>query len=495
MEEMSMTAWLAIATIWLVTAIGVTIFLVGGFVLFKKENNGEKLVTFLTSRMFISSAIYIFIIALGAIGLYLDLQMRLGWISWTLLALLLIPWHIILSWDTVPLGKIGVLIFFGRIVKEVEEGPVWKPYPFFKLIPHSRRMQELELPAPSKDIWRGNVDQIPAGRVPAFRVTHLPGEDESMVEELSKKFDSKMTMESLEKLRNSTSKTSETHDEESEKLKKQVKNLPVSEKSSVLDSLFCERITSEVELYFRWRTCRAGEFEKNYGNVEEVNKQLEDTGTGVALGNLARLSFGTATILLDSLNWQLREEVNLSLIKMSNSFETREEVDEILEEDDPKVRYAKLQDLLGSLGIYIEEARIKRLNLNHDLNTSIANAAQARYEKIKTVTDAEAKRREIAEVGAGEAEAAMSMAKVMETEGGKTARSLEVVEQGLKQSRHTIIPGGEGIAGLVGAATTIQEVLNQQKAAASEPTSKPSKKPKKVTEDGEGKAPDEENMI
>ncbi|OHA59890.1 MAG: hypothetical protein A2589_02515 [Candidatus Vogelbacteria bacterium RIFOXYD1_FULL_46_19] len=441
--------WLGII---IVVSTFALILIPGGVYIFQRTKDGTDNQDIWLSRPVVASAIYLVITTLSIVGLYADYQLKWPYWSWTVFILLLIPLHLILSIRKVDIDELGVILFFGRVVQDLEKtGPVWIPWPLYQIEQVTAHMQELELPAASSKIWRGEIDGMPKdqGLQPAFRVVHLAQDNE----------------EYLKSLRNLGYKI--PSDEE------MVKN--EAQDKSELDALFRRRITSEVEIFIRWRVSpgNAARFLRNYGGIEAVNSQLEDTVKGTVLGNLAKMSAGTALTLIDTLNAQLRDELDISLISLVRSNHGSSEISELSPEEFRGLPEKEKRKLIGSLGIVFEEARIKALNLNHALNKSMAGAAQAQYDKLDIEARAEAEKTRLSREGEGKAEAAKqlllaeaegqaALAEVAASEGGQAALAFKALQTGLEQSKHTIIPAGDGFASLMGLAVSAKEVLKNQ---------------------------------
>lgn len=439
--------------IWLIATV--TLAIIGSAILIvaphvRNKKSEPKEIWF--SRPVVTGFVYLTISLMSIIGSYADYQLKWPYWSWTVAILLLIPLHLILSIRKVNVNELGVILFFGRPVRDLEEsGPVWVPWPLYQIEQVTSHMQELELPAPSSKIWRGEIDNMPKdqGLQPAFRVVHLAQDNKRYLESLRERVYEMLPEEEI------------SRNEAQEK--------------SNQDGLFNRRITSEVEVFIRWKIYpgEAAKFLRNYGSIEAVNSQLEDTVKGTVLGNLAKMSAGTALTLIDTLNAQLKDELNLSLISLVRSNNPSPEIAEMDPERFRNLSELEKRDLIGSLGIVFEEARIKAINLNHSLNKSIAGAAQALYDRLDIETRAEAEKTRLTKEGKGKADAAKqlllaeakgqaALAKVASSDGGQAAMAFQALQTGLEQSKHTIIPAGDGFAGLMGLAVSAKEVLKNQ---------------------------------
>lgn len=404
------------------------------------------------SRPVMSGIIYFVLSVLAGVDLYADIKLAWPYWSWTVSLWLLIPLHLGLSIKKVAIDELAVVTFLDRPIEELEKsGPTWVPWLLYQIKTVPRRMQELEIPAPSAKIWRGERDNIPKGHQPALRVTHASKDDETFFQELQE-FSNPGT--NIEKV-----------------IREHKKGLED-------DILFTKRLTTEVEVFIRWRPVQAGLFLQHYGDIDEVNAQIKDTAIGTVFGNLTRLTVGSAFMLIDPLNRQLRAEINHSLIAQAKTIDgQRIKFVEMTEEEKEK--------LVGSLGVKLLETTIKVINLDHDLNKSISNVLQENYNKKSTVVKAEAERTRLEQEGQGQAEAQKlallaeadghrayllaeaegkkALAKVIAGKGGMEAAAYDALKAGLEKSQHTIIPAGDGMGSLVGMAATLQETLEQNK--------------------------------
>lgn len=409
------------------------------------EDKGDIII----SRPVISGIIYLFLSALTAAGLYADIELQWPYWSWTISFWLLIPLHLGLSIEKVTLTELAVVTFLERPVKELaKSGPTWVPWLFYRVQVVPKRMQELEIPGPAAQIWRGERDNIPEDRQPAFRVLHAMADDDAFLEYLER-YDNK--------------------EEGSTPLTKRIKTI---KEMSPNDAMFKHRYTSEVEVFVRWQPNEAGVFLQNYGTVEEVNRLIEDTVKGAITGNLPRLTIGTFLLVLDNLNRQLIVEIASTLIGRSRLSSSLSQP-EVTEED------------VQNRGIDLLEVTMRSIDLDHALNKSMSMVLQSEFNRKATETAAAAERKKLEEEGEGkakaqklallaeadghkayllgEAEGKSALAKVMAEKGGIEAATIDALKTGLEKSQHTIIPAGDGMGSLVGIATTLQETLERNK--------------------------------
>ncbi len=413
------------------------------------------------SRPMITGLAYLALSLLATGGLYADYLIRPTYWSWTTTVLGLIPLHLAFSFRKVPLDKMGVVTFLGGPSYEATEpGPVWVPRFLFQLELLPSINMENELPAAREFIYRGNVDDMQKvikddpnreKYRPAFRVTHA---DKDYPEEVRKL---------IAGTRLGKPQYQQEVQNEVDTFLRFVKS--VGEGNRKVSPLYTKEITSEVSLYVRWRISLPSPLIRNFGSVDQVNKLIEDTAMGVITGNLPKITYGSARLLNDQINRAFRREINRQLVngrrqtQPNNRGDQRVDVFDLADED--------LDNLVGSLGVTIDEARVRENNLNKDTNTEMMKAVQSEFEAIRVENLAKAERIKLAEIGTGNAEAKRQdlyadadgqaeRALVAESEAGKYALAIEAAQDSFVHSKHTmIVGGGGGLGDMLGAAAAI----------------------------------------
>ena len=410
-----------------------------------KRPEGEKgrLEDWFITRTCMSALLYLVISSVALViwhleASYLETKPEPTYYAWTVLTLSLIPIHLVLSIGKVEINQLPFLTLIGKPMDiKAGAGPVWVPFLISRLRYFPTEMQELELPAPRAKIWRGEVDLIPPGRVPAFRVPHPAVDLPSVLEKLLTYTEPQIDLLDIEAARNQAAE----------------EDVPLR------DTLFTRRYTSEIELFIKFKIRDAASFYRDFGDIETVIRLLEDEVLGVAFGNLSQITVGTALLLNDALNKQLLVECNRVLIDSRGSRNGPDFKDMSASEKVSAVR---------SLSIQIAEGRVRQISLDHTLNKQISASAAAGQKRVQTVTDSLGKQTETQLGGTAAAFAKLEMltaealgqealAAVAKTPEGQFALAMDTAKTIAETAEHTVLLGQDGLAQLISATTAVSE--------------------------------------
>jgi len=350
-----------------------------------------------------------------------------------LLLRLLIPAHFLLSVTRrIPLGYVGVVTFFERPISDGEgEGPVFVPLLTHQLKIVPRKLQEIEIPGPADSIWRGEVDEMPDGKFPAFRVTHAETDNKDMMSR------------PIETIAGQPPVTLAPYE------------IPLKPDGKVdeerLDFLRSDRYTAEYEVRAKYRITNPGDFLKNFDGLTEFEQIAEDAVKGTMQTVLPKITIGTALENLGLLSKVLKQDLCTKITQ-----------------DIPD----------AAVGVEIGDVEIKAVNLSHLLNTSMRLRIQARYERQTTVTNAKATAEKVILEGdaAAKAKAApfREQATVWEDHpAARTAFIIEAFKESTGNAKPVIIAGMGGNAeqgNLMGmAAALMGEMLREPRQTPPQP--------------------------
>ncbi|MDQ5957955.1 MAG: hypothetical protein QG665_296 [Patescibacteria group bacterium] len=252
-----------------------------------------------------------------------------------LLMHLSIPAHLVLSVTRrIPLGYIGVVTFFERPVFSSEkEGPVFVPLGTHQLRVLPRKQREIEIPGPPDKIWRGEIDLLPEGKLPAFRVTHAETDNPTTMSTLS-----------LVEYKIPLDKDGKVDQEK-------------------IDFLRSDRYTAEYEMRAKYRLTDAGDFHRNFDGIPEFEQIAEDAIKGTMQTILPTLTIGTTIENLGKISEALATNLRTKIADRNQG---------------------------TPIGVKIEDVEIKTVTLSHSLNTSMMLRIQARYDRQTKITSSKA---------------------------------------------------------------------------------------------------------
>lgn len=282
--------------------------------------------------------------------------------------------YAIVAWrfyDPIDPDKMGVVILLGEPVEVRGSGPPYLPVGFFSVEQLPIRFNQSEFPAEPEKRYKGGMKErtdLPTGMKPAIRQVFekaIEGKDEACdiygkdyeVLDLHKcelpdevNHWGELSLRKLEEM-------------EVEKQDDTQKYPTVEFKAYSSDDGLHGRVTAELVFVVRWRVEQeeAIEFFRNVGSVAEADRQMEDEMVSVTSRLLPHMSAGQA---IRNIAW-INAHLFFAVIKRTQNW-----------------------------GVRIDSAYVKQIELHHDLNDKIAEAAEARFiamaEKTKIVAIGEA---------------------------------------------------------------------------------------------------------
>jgi|SRR3989344_4022613 len=208
------------------------------------------------------------------------------------------------------------------------------------------------------------------------------------------------------------------------------------------------RMTTEVSVISREKIMRGYfiTFLITIGSTKEMRRQIRDTVEGAIKKEFAQRT--PAETLAD-----------LS------------KIDEVLKK--------AVKDLTESWGIEVINVQIIDIDLGKTVNEALRNVTAARLAKQKTITDSEAERTKITNVGIGTADAkkrlleaeatgrrlsleaeaigTTKLAEIAKTSEGQIVLWLEAIRAGFEKANHTIIPGGDFFSAVANISTLMDK--------------------------------------
>jgi len=295
-------------------------------------------------------------------------------------------------------------------------------------------VRQKEFPAEPENIYRGDMktkEELPKGMKPPVRI---PFRDNIGADD-AKKFFGEEYYEF--KLSNNKGEHIET--------------LRFEDHVEIEDDGLAKRVTAEPIVTVRIKVDRATDFFQNIGSLEDAFQQIEDEIFSVISNYFSRMSLAQA---LQNLRW------------MSH----------ILFEAVQKRIGEKGEDV-KSWGISLQSINIKVINLDHGLNSSISDAAQAPFVKNAKVITAEGEKQKLTLEGQGAARAARDLErevlfgrgkgfkKIAEEIGvdGESVQAAEVARELSSSENNTVVVGTEGLSQLAGMATALVKSTSNKK--------------------------------
>ncbi len=289
--------------------------------------------------------------------------------------------HFVASFRTLHAQNIGGVLFFGAFVKEVEPGIIIVPIFSCRLVSETGLVIQRQFPDEPENIDKTGNDVPAEGKVFPVRVTH-------------------------------------------------------AEKKS--DDPLDRRITSETTFIVRFKIKKGDfkDFYTNIGSIEEVIKQMRDTGE-----SQLKIEFSSQTVA-EALKNQSETNNNLK---------------------------NKIESLVEYWGIHVEDVHIIEIGLNHAINKAIAGVPEAEYKKKSTITDAEAQKEKQILEGRGKAEAeklllqakAVGYKKIAKELGiteGALILQMETMKEAMEKSQYSIIPGSDAFQIAAGLSETLKKL-------------------------------------
>lgn len=337
------------------------------------------------------------------------------WLYWLLLG----AGYILLSWKSVKEDQIGVRLFFGKPLDQVEPGPVFAPLGLIEVRVLKGIQIQQEHPADPPSIFRGDPHETPPpGKFQPIRITFgnaIP--DEKTAEKV---FGDQYHLDGSFNI--------EDHKPQ------QVTFNHVAE-----DDGTKERVTAEAVPVTKYTIKDAVRYVLAVGDEEEANRQLEDLVVSVLQRFLPLMSAGQA---LKNVEW-------ISLIL-----------------------HHAMRELTKNWGIELappKGAYLKQLIFHRDYNVALAAPGIAIQEARAKANAAIGERERLIKEGEGAAQAAKDLARgqlVGRTEGlkemakelgvsGQQAMAAEVARTFGEKGTNTIIDSNAGVAGLAAIADTI----------------------------------------
>lgn len=343
--------------------------------------------------------------------------------GWTSTLIILV--HIILSIRMVDVDEVAGVEFWGRPLRVVNPGLVLIPLGIFQLRKVTRRVQQREIPAEDKYLYRGEGDVVPEGTIPPLRITHAGKMEPAQIRELKKLYpgDLELFWVGNEEVREKKKAEEQTTD-------------PLQ-----------TRLTVEWKYFYRFRIDpkRCWDFFQNIGgddDLREVHKQLEDTLTSTLVGILQIMDLSTA---LANQNWV---------------------------SDKLKINGEKL---LKEWGVDLETARVKNPALSKTLNTAILSVSTATLTATAKSAEADGERQRLEKVGAGQAQATLLMltaeadglakrAATAKTEEGKFVSALDTLGKVLPEADLSFF-GADALGDIAKVTKVVQQALKTAEGA------------------------------
>lgn len=340
-----------------------------------------------------------------------DEKLNLGW-----LCIGLQVWYILASSLEWKDGKLqfkavnekerGLKILMGGLpIQELDSGPFHAPLLFIRVHTELRREYNYESPRDAPDFVQ-EFDKDGHPKAPAHHITHA------------------------------------------QKDLKDIDNPSQGYVGSDATDVLQDRLTSDVQVYYRWRVVNVRHYVgRGGGDVNAVNKQLDDIGTSFISSQLALRTPSKA--LQD---W---DGIQASFMK-------------------------KAKEVMDDWGVELVGGGIRKIGMSHSLNSALADVAKSKL--LKTVKQQEGlgEGYYLKQVGKGAANARKDFLKA-EGDGYEwIAKKLGIQEAAVKQviltsqvardafekaNYNTVHAGGSFMSEMTAAADAIKQVLNMDKPA------------------------------
>ncbi len=314
-------------------------------------------------------------------------------------------------WDPVKLNENAALTLLDIPVADLGPGPAFAPLLITEIKRVTSETIQKEFPDEPHKIFRGDMkdkEGIPEGSKPPIRIQFR---DSITEEEAVKLFGEKERIATIQ-----------YNGETPEEIEFVIE--------APIDGL-AKRVTAEPYPVIRFVIESPTLFLRNIGSVDKALTQIEDEMFSVLTRFYPRMSVGQA---LQNIRWMNAHLYNA---------------------------VAKRVGIRGGLkpwGIKLQDAYVKYIYTSHKVNTAISEAAQAPFEKEKTIITAEATERRLILEGRGAAQASHDfekktlagraagmalIAKELEIS-GREAQSAEV-GRAVAEGGNTFVVGSEGV--------------------------------------------------
>lgn len=204
------------------------------------------------------------------------------------------------------------------------------------------------------------------------------------------------------------------------------------------------RMTVEISMAIRYFIKDPVKMLKNIGNIKEIEKQIRDTAEAVIKSEIGKKTPYLIIRDLKSLNDTLDNRIN-DLVGINEDGSEKE----------------------NAWGIDVTDAQIVDVDLGKKVNESLRDARAALLNRKTTITNSEAEKTKLENIGLGNAaakEAANKVeinflkkqAKIAETEGGKISIAMDIAGTALEKAKITYFPGtGADLVGVIAKAGEI----------------------------------------
>ena len=334
-------------------------------------------------------------------------------ITGTGLALL---FHFLASWRKVGEKELGVILFYGRPLYPVNQGPCYTPWLIFQLSKETRLKKQYEIPAEPEKIFRAARDQpevltekmIADGFRPPIRITFAGIKEEARKTDEIKEGDTGPVPQKKDRV----------------------------EENVAVDDPLQERVTAETPIVVWGRVTDYIRFLTVIGSMDEAKKQLEDAAVKVLSQHFPKITVADA--LRD------KERYDAELLKA-------------------------LKETTSTWGFTIDDAAVKNILLGHELNTELQKIAEARAKKRREKLEGEGAGAKEEGTLNGRTAGLVKMKKDLGVSGhavlaAETARGITS-----NPGQKTVIVGAAGVQELLGLVAASGETLKALKTPDSEP--------------------------
>lgn len=282
----------------------------------------------------------------------------------------------------------GLLLFFGKPVKEVGSGLVYTPLGILNLIVETKNNMQDELPAEPELIYHGDDPTPPEGFFMPIRITFGP----------------RATLTDGDPSNDPAAR------------------IPV-------DDPYNKRLTAEVTPVITWRISSLKTFIEKVGSVENARKQMEDMAIAVFTEEFSQMTPAAALQRLNAVSKKLRNALE-ECVK-----------DWGIEIVDAKIKPFGFSHALNSSVVMLSVAE----------QEAKQTATRAEGEKIRLTKEGEGRGLAAKAEYTGQAEGLEKMAAAANKPGGKLAMTTEAARIAYQNAKYSIIPPNN-LAGLVAGA-------------------------------------------
>ncbi len=316
-------------------------------------------------------------------------------------------WYTIKSLESVELGDQGVLLIYGKYIRDVKPGfvyiPCWPPG-LCELVVETTSNIDDELPADPELIYHGDPVRegdgtIPDGKFAPIRITFAPPPPGN-------------------------------------------KPLTVTDENGVIitipaDDPYNRRLTAEVAMPFSWQITNLRKFIETIGTTEKAKRLMGDTAVAIFNSEFARMTPAQAMINLEKVSVMVKEALQ-----------------KLMDDND--------------WGAKVVITRIKPFGFSHPLNEAVNNVPIAEQAAKSVIIASEGEMKASINKGigdgdaeyerlAGRAEGEQELARIALTDAGRYAMLLTAAEKAASYKNFAVISGENNvIGGLLG----LQAVAN-----------------------------------